>query len=71
MRKWAFAVKESKCEVIPLAGQSDDDLLRAGLPVSKGQVKVVRNGFDFLGAPIGDAEFCEAHMRRKMEGFAR
>ena len=77
-------VKLSKCEVIALGQQTPLDLDRAGLPVCshttdlaetcsacEGKVMSVKyGGFAFLGAPIGDDEYCEAYMEKKVEEFA-
>ena len=77
-------VKLAKCEVIALGQQTPRDLAQAGLPVCahgypddgacaacEGKaMKVQYGGFAFLGAPIGDDEFCESYMDKQVKEFA-
>ena len=64
-----LAVKLPKCELIPLSeSQTDEFLVAVGFDVSG--LKVIRNGFEFLGAPIGNDEFCEGFMQAKVAEFA-
>ena len=59
-------LKLSKCELILAAGESSSDLSslfpRELLVDERGRDRVIREGgFEFLGAPIGSTDFCEAH----------
>ena len=64
-----LSVNSKKCELIPLGlYQPDSFLNEAGFTVS--DLTVIRDGFSFLGAPIGTNEFCDKFMEKKLHEFA-
>ena len=65
-------LKLSKCELIVPAGQTRHDLSalfpRGLLVDERGENRVIwSGGFEFLGAPIGTAAFCESHAAARAE----
>ena len=66
-------VSRRKCEVISLGGHTVAAIREVGLDVAASQkeeevrMKLLQQNFEFLGAPVGDAAYCEAVMDRKLE----
>ena len=70
--KLGLSVNSSKCELIPLGGEknhTDAVLQDAGFAVA--DLKVLREGFSFLGAPIGTNEYCDEFMESTMLEFSK
>ena len=75
-----LTVNTSKCELIPHVCCPKEELREVGFTFDEGGQDVMGeggfrlldvDGFDFLGIPIGSAEFCEEYMARKVDKSRR